>query len=278
MPFFAELTGTLGAGAGEAGPTRPSIILSMLNGGAAQMKGGATLGIKYVAAGREVYRYAGRTHSISAGQFLLVPQDHGGEVEIGRSDASTAIGLCIAVPAAAAAQAVLDEPLMFPAACSALGRLLSASTREIMRSGPRRAELALSLFGTIAAELEPLVEETARLVDGIAAEKPATRYETLRRLNIARAYLHDVTDRSVELAELAAVAGVSRFQLLRNFRDCFGAPPAACHRRYRLTLAKAALEAGRLSCGEAAHRYGFADGSSFSHAYRRTFGRAPTAR
>jgi transcriptional regulator GlxA family with amidase domain len=94
-------------------------------------------------------------------------------------------------------------------------------------------------------------------------------------VNLARAYLHEVTDRAVDLQELARVAGVSRFQLLRNFRDSFGHTPAAYHRQLRLTLAKQAVDECRVDCVTAADRYGFAGGSSFSHAYRRQFGQAP---
>jgi AraC-like DNA-binding protein len=119
------------------------------------------------------------------------------------------------------------------------------------------------------------MEETLRMIAGIDAQKPSTRYETMRRLNVARGYLHEVTDRPVELAELAKVSGISRFQLLRNFRDVFGAPPAAYHRNLRLCLAKEQVESRRLTCSQAAHRFGFADCSSFSHAYRRVFGEPP---
>lgn len=119
------------------------------------------------------------------------------------------------------------------------------------------------------------MEDVARELDSLGHLKKSTRYENLRRLGVARGYLHDVTDRPVELAELATVAGISRFQLLRHFRDCYGAPPGAYHRHLRLQLAKQAVDDGHLSCAQAAHRFGFADSSSFSHAYRRAFGRAP---
>jgi AraC family transcriptional regulator len=68
---------------------------------------------------------------------------------------------------------------------------------------------------------------------------------------------------------------MSRFQLLRYFRDCFGAPPATYHRQLRLRLAREAVERSGLSWADAAHRFGFSDGSSLSHAFRRTFGEAP---
>jgi AraC-like DNA-binding protein len=165
--------------------------------------------------------------------------------------------------------------MIFPAACSAVGRVLQSSFQQMMRFKPQRAAIARSLLDKVVTECEPLLEEAVRVLDGIPALKPATRYETLRRLNVARSYLHDVTDRAVELPELARVAGISRFQLLRHFRDAFGAPPAAYHRNLRLRLAKEEIDRRLRSCGDAAQRYGFADCSSFSHAYRRAFGTSP---
>jgi len=205
-----------------------------------------------------------------------VPELQRGGVEIGRSDSSHALGLCVSLPGARRppGRSELDLPMIFPAGCSSLGQLLGNTVRRMARS-PKRAQIAEGLLQQVGPDLEPLLEETARIVDGIDALKPATRYATLRRLNVARGYLHDVTDRPVELSELAKVAGISRFQLLRSFRDAFGAPPAAYHRTLRLRLARNDIERSRLSCTEAALRYGFADGSSFSHAFRRAFGEPP---
>lgn len=280
---FFEVSGILGPNASFGASGAPvhrnqgRVVLSNLSRGSGESHAQPCPGLKYVASGVEVYRYGGKTYPVSAGQFLYVPELHPGDVEIGRSDSPSALGLCVYLPAAdfVAGRNTVDSPMIFPAACSALGRLLSETTRQMLRSGPKRAQVAESMLQQVAQHIEPLMEETCRIIDTIAALKPSTRYETLRRLNIARAYLHAVTDRPVELAELAKVASISRFQLLRSFRDAFGAPPAAYHRNLRLKLAKDEIDRKLLSCSEAAHRFGFADCSSFSHAYRRVFGEAP---
>jgi AraC-like DNA-binding protein len=283
VDHFFEVSGVLGSNTNFGPSGTPAhrkegrVVLSNLSRGSAGSQPQPCPGLKYVASGVEVYRYGGKAYPVSAGQFLYVPELHLGEVEIGRSDSPTALGLCVYLPEIdpAAAGNPFDAPMIFPAACSELGRLLSETTTRMLRSGPGRAQVAETMLGQVAEHIEPLMEETCRIIDGIAALKPSTRYETLRRLNVARSYLHAVTDRSVELAELAKIAGISRFQLLRSFRDAFGAPPAAYHRNLRLKLAKNEIDGKLLSCSEAAHRFGFADCSSFSHAYRRAFGDAP---
>ena len=283
VDHFFEISGVLGSDA-SFGPSgapvhrkKGRVVLSNLSRGNAESDAQPCPGLKYVASGVEVYRYGGKAYPVSAGQFLYVPELHPGEVEIGRSDSPSALGLCVYLPETERAIGGnrFDSPMIFPAACSELGRLLSETTSKMLRSGPSRAQVAENMLEQVAEHIEPLMEETCRIIDGIAALKPSTRYETLRRLNIARAYLHSVTNRSVELAELAKVAGISRFQLLRSFRDAFGAPPAAYHRNLRLKLAKDEIDRKLLSCSDAAHRFGFADCSSFSHAYRRAFGEAP---
>jgi AraC-like DNA-binding protein len=253
------------------------VVLSNLSRGNAASHPQDCAGLKYVASGVEIYRYGRKSYPVAAGQFLYVPEQQPGDVEIGRSDSTSALGLCVYLPKTShmPEQNGLDAPMIFPAACSALGRLLESSVSQMARNKVGRAATAGRLLELVANDLEPLVEETVRVIDGIDALKPSTRYDTLRRLNIARGYLHAVPDRPVELAELARVAGISRFQLLRNFRDAFGAPPAAYHRNVRLQRAKEEIDKRLLNCSEAAHRYGFADCSSFSHAYRRAFGQSP---
>lgn len=278
LSIFTEMAGVLAPGATSVIGQEGRVVISNLSRGSAEAGAQHSLGLKYVAAGLEIYRYGGRTYPVPAGHFLLVPERHGGEVEIGRSDSSTALGLCICLPRTADAAPLpgpLDAPMIFPAACSEVGRLMAATVSEMARNRTRRPLMAEALLARISADVEPLLEESLRIIDGIDALKPSTRLETFRRLTVARGYLHAVTDRAVELAELAKVAGISRFQLLRNFRDAFGAPPAAYHRTLRLQLAKADLDRRLATCSEAAQRYGFADCSSFSHAYRRTFGEAP---
>jgi transcriptional regulator GlxA family with amidase domain len=214
---------------------------------------------------------------VSSGHFLYVPERQDGGVEIGRSDSSSTLGLCVYLPRSVLGDShdMLDAPMLFPADCSGLGRLLNRAARQMVWSQPQRSVIASQLLQKVADQIEPLMEDTVRMLDGMTAQKESTRYETLRRLNVARGYLHAVIDRPVELAELAKVAGISRFQLLRSFRDAFGAPPATYHRTLRLKLAKEEIDRKLLSCSEAAHRFGFADCSSFSHAYRRAFGEAP---
>lgn len=273
---FLELSGRLIPG-GITAPESPNrVVLSNLTCGASESAACDDVALKYVAHGVEVYRYGGKAYAVAAGQFLIVPPKTAGDVEISRSTGEHAKGLCVTLDSTNLHGACLDVPMIFPAQCSDLGKMLASFHSRIANDPRQRTSSARALVERAHHEFEPLLEETSRHLTGIEAARPATRYELLRKLNSARSYLHSIEHRAVSLGELAKEAGISQFHLLRNFRSCFGLPPSAYHRRIRLNAGKRAIERKEMSCSEAAHRFGFADSSSFSHAYRRTFGIAPT--
>ena len=78
------------------------------------------------------------------------------------------------------------------------------------------------------------------------------------------------------LAELAAEAGVSRFQLLRRFAQVHGCTPHAWLTQQRAERARSLVGAG-LSLAEAAAACGFADQPHMTRLFTRQFGFTPGA-
>ena len=93
---------------------------------------------------------------------------------------------------------------------------------------------------------------------------------------VARALRHmdEAPEQSVTLADLAALAGVSRFQLLRGFARSVGTTPHAYLLQQRVRLARRFLAAGRRPA-EAAAEAGFADQSHLTRAFHRQLGITP---
>ncbi|MFG1998163.1 AraC family transcriptional regulator [Spirillospora sp. NPDC048911] len=78
------------------------------------------------------------------------------------------------------------------------------------------------------------------------------------------------------LADLAADLGLSRYQLLRAFRDVQGMPPYAWLAQHRVARARALLDAGHRPA-EAATLVGFADQAHLTRWFRRVLGVTPGA-
>lgn len=95
-----------------------------------------------------------------------------------------------------------------------------------------------------------------------------------RKVVLARDYVDAHFKAGVPLAELAAVAGLSPFHLLRSFHSRIGLPPAAYQTQLRIAEAKKLLRAG---CGiaEAAAETGFADQSHLNRHFQRIVGTTP---
>lgn len=271
---YRELAGELRASPNSGTETPgPSVILSSISKGASAGPNWSGLTLRYVGRGTEHYRVAGQYCRVGEDQMMISPQVLGSEVEI-KGGAELTLGLCIFLPHDADdVAALVDGPVVLPASCG-LGIILRNSLRRL-KAPVRSADEPLRIAMEAKVALRDTLAALDAQVDRAPGIKRRTRFESVRRLNLARAYLHDVTDRAVSLEELGAAAAMSPYQLLRSFRDCFGETPAAYHRRLRLTLAhRAAAEQG-LTYAFVADRFGFAGGASFSHAYRRTFGRAP---
>jgi len=93
---------------------------------------------------------------------------------------------------------------------------------------------------------------------------------------IAREYLHAHYREAVPLERLAALAGLSKYHLVRAFRAAAGAPPHTYQLRLRLTRSLLLLR-DRLPLSSIAYELGFADQSHYTRAFRAEFATTPGA-
>ncbi|MFT2098542.1 helix-turn-helix domain-containing protein [Marinomonas sp. 2405UD66-6] len=89
-----------------------------------------------------------------------------------------------------------------------------------------------------------------------------------------RDYLHSHVTEEVSLDELSQVAQMSKYHLLRRFRDYFGMTPHQYWQNYRINRAKEALELG-MSLADVAFTFGFSDLSYFNRRFKPVFGITP---
>jgi AraC-like DNA-binding protein len=135
------------------------------------------------------------------------------------------------------------------------------------------ASLTMPYLDVLARE-ECLVRSLLCVLQRHGVRRPASNNcpsppvtKALRRLDAAR-------NESVSLAELAALAGVSRLQLLRGFAREIGTTPHAYVIRRRVRLARQLLAAGETPA-QAAVEAGFADQSHPTRAFVRHVGITP---
>lgn len=83
-------------------------------------------------------------------------------------------------------------------------------------------------------------------------------------------------DQPLSIAAIARRAGVTSRTLESVFRSSIGETPGAYYLRLRLTAARKLVTDTRIALADIAERTGFSSASSFSRAFARSFGKAPT--
>jgi AraC-like DNA-binding protein len=125
-------------------------------------------------------------------------------------------------------------------------------------------ELDEAVLGAIEA-LRP------HLRPGPSPERDGSEHAAVRR---ARAHLIEHWDQPVSLAALSAIAGLTRFELVRRFRRHTGFTPHAFQTHLRIVHARALLSGGEAAARVAA-QCGFADQAHLTRTFKRAVGVTP---
>ena len=161
---------------------------------------------------------------------------------------------------------------------------MSETTREIEFVSPSLRDPLLSqqvnlLFGKLAGGAERVsVDETltAILKRLVSADFPA--FNESRRFTPpvakARERIEEDPSSQTTLSELAALSGVSRYQIVRAFARELGTTPHAYLVQCRVRLARQLLLNGE-AMADVAQRAGFADQSHMTRAFVRQLGISP---
>lgn len=143
------------------------------------------------------------------------------------------------------------------------------------------AEISL-VHRAIEAQTSTLESESrllwtlGRLILRYADDHPRPQRLTKDHLGIqrVRSFLDEHYAENISLDQLAALAHLSPFHLLRSFRNQVNLPPHAYQIQVRITRAKQLLRMG-MPCIDTAFAVGFADQSHFTKHFKRIVGVPP---
>ncbi len=154
-----------------------------------------------------------------------------------------------------------------PQLTTALQQLFAQIDRWDAQPGDRRC-------AALACE-EALARTFAGLLPAHTGRAKA-RQAAASHVSQARARLADDLLNAPTLTELATLAGVSKYQLLRQFEQAYGLPPHAWLLQQRLEQARGLIRSGH-RLADAAADSGFADQSHMTRLFVRQFGFTPGA-
>lgn len=218
-------------------------------------------------AGVQAFDYRGAVRTSTPGQVVVLHPD---EPHDGRAGTPAGFGYRIVYVAPGlvheAVRAICGRrrPLPFVRETVQWRARLASIVSRALRVEP----VPLAADGVVVALAEALLE-----ADGSATAATPPRLDA-RALAQARAFLDAETTRVIRSAELEAVAGLSRYELARQFRVAFGTSPYRYSLMRRLDCARAALSHHR-ALADVALGAGFADQAHFSRMFRAAHGLSP---
>lgn len=95
------------------------------------------------------------------------------------------------------------------------------------------------------------------------------------RINTVLDYIHKNYDREITLDELLKLTNLEKNYFIRLFKSCMNITPYQYIKKYRFNIALSLLK-HRCSLTEAAQKIGYVDAVSFSHAFKKIYGVAPS--
>ncbi|QUX97553.1 AraC family transcriptional regulator [Marinomonas sp. CT5] len=150
-----------------------------------------------------------------------------------------------------------------------------------VQSDPMLKHHILRLAALVESDMSSALEYSSVLFEfaEYLARRKGVVMEAKRRVKDpvferVRDYLHAHVSEEFSLDELSQVAHMSKYHLLRCFRDYFGMTPHQYWQNYRINRAREALELG-MPLADVAFAFGFTDLSYFNRRFKPMFGLTP---
>ncbi len=160
----------------------------------------------------------------------------------------------------------------------AVGRSWIEFSRPLLHDPDTRTALAawLAALGTADEDRE---RESSALLFGLLSNEPDRPCSRRSVRDLAARVRHRMQmsgENTGGIGMLATELGISRYQLIRAFKQAFGLTPEDFRRQQRIERARRLL-AGQTKLAEVAARAGFSDQSHMNREFRRLAGLTPAA-
>ena len=251
--------------------------------------------IKYVMQGSEHYVYQNRRYIVGAGRFLLVNREQ--PLDLFIKGKKKARAYCIHLNPSLvqqiytemqhSAEALLDRPfeyLALPDFEQVIYSDKENSLGSLLRELPRQLDASTSTipvneeewYYRLGKALLQIQHQAPKTTPSLGVIRNSTSKELLRRLSIAREMLESNCCEPLQIATIAQTCMLSESHLFRSFKKVYGISPHQYMLQKRLDKAAGLIRTGAMQVQEVAATCGFADLASFSKAFKKAQGMAPT--
>jgi AraC-like DNA-binding protein len=225
--------------------------------------------IGMVTRGVERLRVSARSYLAPEGAIILVNPE---EPHDGEAGAEGGWAYCTLYPPASLLSMVMEE--LDKHGLPGFGQAVIGDrglSRALLRAhGLAEAGDAFEAEAALLTALRLLIRRHA----GINCPEEGPRAASAKRLSRYRDFIEANLSSSIELATLAGLAQVTRFQVIRDFKGAMGLTPGHYIRQRRQLAAARFIEEG-LPLAEAAQAAGFADQSHLNRIFRKIRGVTP---
>ncbi|MCZ6839039.1 MAG: AraC family transcriptional regulator [Alphaproteobacteria bacterium] len=152
-----------------------------------------------------------------------------------------------------------------------INSVLPALIRELKNDRPGAAVVVEKLAEIFLVQVLRAHYEQGKSAEGFLA----AMFD--KRLTRALRMIHSNYREGLTLDDLAAAAGMSRSAFALQFKSTMGVAPVAYLANWRMCQANDILQLGDVTLSQVADRVGYQSDVSFSRAFKRQFGKSPSA-
>lgn len=252
--------------------------------------------VKFVGQGKVDFELNRHAFTISPQQYFLV--EKGSENTAFIDTHQPTEGLCLFIDSRVSADVlftlsreedrILEDPEacwsvsldvvegLYPAAADPFGQSLAQLAKKAAYYNGKLNSFTEEAFYALTEQLVRQQQHLLRMILRVPAKRLPVQKEIFRRLETARAYMHDNQTESPGIEMLAMVARMSPFHFMRSFKRVYGVTAYQYWIELRLQLAFSLLLQKKLNVTEIARHAGYADLFAFSKAFKKKFGVPPS--